>query len=38
MKTTLVLLALAAAIYGWAVHAALLPSGVLQTMQAMTLC
>jgi hypothetical protein len=26
-----------AAIYGWAVYAALLPSGVLQTMQAMAL-
>lgn len=34
----IVLLAVAAGLYGWAVHTALLPSNVLQTMQVMTLC
>ena len=32
------LLAIAAALYGWAVHAALRPSNLLQMMEAMTLC
>lgn len=35
---TLALLAIAAVIYGWAVHAALRPSNLLQMMMAMTLC
>ena len=38
MKAALALLAIAAAIYGWAVHTSLLPANLLQTMQAMTLC
>jgi hypothetical protein len=38
MKAALALLAIGAAIYGWAVHTSLLPAKLLQTMQAMTLC
>lgn len=38
MKTTLILLAVAAIIYGLAVHTALLPANLLQTAQAITLC
>lgn len=38
MRTTLILLAAAAVIYGLAVHTALLPANLLQTVQTITLC